>query len=376
MALTLQQQIQKAFQESHNILITFKKDYNADSIASALALKLLLEKLGKHADIVSDNFTLPSQYVFLPEASCINGTLEGLKQFKICLDIKDIPVKDLSYNMEGDKLNIVITPKKGAYKKDHISTHEGQYAYDLIITVDSEDLESIGTIYQEHQDFFYTTTIINFDHKPENEEYGQINNVDPNVTSTAELVYHTITELYEKELSEDIAQCLLTGIIAKTKSFKSTKVTPQTLHIASRLMKYGADRDSIIKHLYYTKSISTLKLWGKVLSRLSAESKSEIAWSYLTQSDFDEVKTYPDKVHEVIEELILTAPEAKLILIVYEYKKQLHAVLYSDTSLSSKDIARDYEPFGSKRMATFKVQGDNPEIAAKLLVNDIKAKIK
>jgi len=378
MALTLHEQINTTFDKSTNILIAFKKDYNADSITSALSLKLLLEKLGKHVDVVSDGFVLASNFTFLPQSADIIGTLEAMKQFKIKVNTKENPIKDLSYKVVDDELHIIITPKKGAYRHDHISTHEGSYKYDLIITVDTEDLESLGALFEEHSEFFYNTTIINFDHKPENEEYGQINHVDPNMTSTSELLFHVIEELQKQHkdlMNEHIAQCLLCGIIAKTKSFKSVKVTPATLHTASRLMKAGADRDMIVKNLYYTKSITTLKLWGKVLTRLKSDTKKNIAWSYLSQSDFEEINSNPEKLSEVIEELILTAPEAKLILIVYQYKGSLRGMLYSDTSISSKELVSSYKPFGSKRLATFKVIGDNPEIATTLLVNELKAKV-
>ncbi len=377
MALTLTEQYHKAIDASSNVLIAFKQHHDADSIASALALKLLLEKMGKKVSIASDNFTLDAMYSFLPESQCISNTLEDTKQLKICIDVKQTPIKDLSYAIEDGTLNIIITPKKGALAHEHLTTQEGTYPYDLIITVDTEDLESLGSLFTDHQDLFYNTTIINIDHKPENEEYGQINHVDPNTTSTAEALYHLISSIdqHNQLMDAHIAQCLLCGIIAKTKSFKSVRVTPKTLHTASQLINHGADRDKIIKNLYYTKSIKTLKLWGKVLTRLTADAQHAIAWSYITQKDFDELKVSPDKLTDVIEELILTAPEAKIILIVYEYKQQLHATLYSDTTLSSKELAAAYDPFGSKRLATFKVLGDNAEVAARLLVNDLKLKL-
>lgn len=378
MAKTLHEQIASTLERSSQILIAFKKDHSADTVASALALKLVLEKMNKHVDIVSDSFVLENTYAFLPQSQTIHTTLTGLQQFKISIDTKKTPLKDISYKQEGDMVHIILTPKQGTVSSDHIATHQGAYRYDLIITVDTEDLESLGSVFQEHPDFFYNTTIINFDHKPENEEFGQINHVDPNATSTAEVLFHSIEELqkqHEKLLDEHIAQCLLCGIIAKTHSFKSAKVTPATLHIASRLMKAGADRTAIVKHLYYTKSIKTLKLWGKVLSRLKSDPKKKIAWSFVTQEDFEELQATPEKLQEVIEELILTAPEAKIILIVYGYKQQLHALLHSDTTLSSKELATAYNPFGSKRLATFKVIGDNPEMASLLLSNEFKTKI-
>jgi phosphoesterase RecJ-like protein len=263
------------------------------------------------------------------------------------------------------------------YKKDHIQTHDGAYKYDLIIVLDSEDLESLGDVFTAHKDFFYDTTILNIDHKPENDEFGQINLINPNMPSTCEIIYTLIEELpyFKDSLTQEIAQCLLTGIIAKTKSFKSIKVTPKTLSTASKLMKAGADRDEIVKHLYYTKSIATLKLWGKVLSRLKSDDTSTITWSYVHEEDFTSLKVSPQNLHEVIDELILTAPEAKIIVILYEYKKVFHGLIYSDTQQNSRDLVDSYNPSGSKRLATFSFTGTSLSEGGKEVIEHIKKKL-
>ena len=355
MALAIQEQLKRSISESKNILIAFKKNYTPDTLASGIALKLLLEKLGKHADVVSDNFNIEEKYAFLPKVECVNKKMDGVKQVKICVDLANNSLKDFSYNIEDGKLNIMLTPKEGMIKKDHLSLHEGAYKYDLIITLDTEDLESLGSIYTDYQDFFYDTTIINIDHKSENEHYGQINHIDLNVTSIAEVIFNLFNELYpDKQLfDEHIAQCLLCGLISKTNSFKSNKVTPVTLHIASQLMQLGADRDKIVKNLYYTKSVSVLKLWGKILARLKSDFFSKITWSYITQDDFNELKTSPEHIHDLIDELILTAPEAKIIVIYYQYNNHINGIIHTDPSNNAKLLVNDFNPIGSSRRASF-----------------------
>ena len=90
--------------------------------------------------------------------------------------------------------------------------------YDLIITVDSPDLESLGKLFEENTDFFYNTPIINIDHSSDNENYGQINHVDLTASSTAELIFNMFEEYDMKMINEDIATCLLTGIFTATDS--------------------------------------------------------------------------------------------------------------------------------------------------------------
>jgi len=239
-------------------------------------------------------------------------------------------------------------------------------------------LESLGKVYENHKDFFYKTTIVNFDHKPENENYGQINHIDLNVTSASELLFNFIEQFDStlKLMDKDIANCLLCGMIAKTKSFKSVKVSPITLQTAATLIKAGADRDEIIKNLYYTKSISTLKLWGKVLSRLKLDSTTQLAWSYVEEKDFQDLQTTPEKIDEVIDELIVTAPEAKVIVILYQFKNQIHSILYSDARQTAFDLAATHNPAGSKRLALFHMPGNDLVQAGKELTEEIKLKLR
>lgn len=376
MALALNEQITKTIEASKTILIAFKKHFNGDTLSSAIALKSFLEKQGKKVEVASGDFILPAQYKFL-NPSEIQTTIDSLRQFVISFDLAKTPLKDFSYNVENDQLKIYLTPKKGVFKTTDFTTESGSYKYDLIITIDTEDLASLGSMFTENQDFFHQTTIINIDHKPENEQYGQINFIDLNVTSVSELLFNYFSVInLSAPLDATMAQNLLTGIICKTHSFKSPKVTPTTLMIASQLMKAGANRDEIIKNIYYTKSIETLKLWGKVLSRLKAETGEQLAWSYVEDKDFKDLNVTPEKLDEVIEELIVTAPEAKIIVIFYQYNNSMHGIVYADSPLNAAELVTNHNPFGSKRYAMFSLNQTDLQLAAKEVIEEIKIRIK
>lgn len=383
MALELREQIKKLLDQSENILIVFKKQANGDSVASALALKAFLKKMGKNAEIAADNFSTPETLKFLADNQNILGKIDTLRQFIISLDLKTTPLKDFSYNIENDELKIYLTPKSGAFKAADIKSEGGKFKHDLIIAVDTEDLASLGDLFSQNQDFFHQTTIINIDHKPENEQYGQVNLIDLNVTSVAELLFNFFTQINpsiwtspEGAPSGPIAQYLLTGLFFKTQSFKSPKVTPTTLMIASQLMKLGADREEIVKNVYYTKSIETLKLWGKVLSRLKAENGTQIAWSYLEEKDFTELNLTPERLDNVIEELILTAPEAKIVSIFYQFNGKLNGMIYSNSHHNAQELAVNHQPSGSKRLAVFPLDGADLQQSAKEVIEEIKLKVK
>ena len=163
MALGKIEQFNKAIEDKKNILITFKKHFDGDAIGSALALKLFLEQLGKRVDIVCAGFALPSQYIFLKHSQKIKPSFDGLNNFVINIDIAKTGISELSYDTKGDNLRIFITPKNGYINKEDIKTSQSDFKYDLIITIDTPDLNSLGEIYADHENFFYSKPIINID---------------------------------------------------------------------------------------------------------------------------------------------------------------------------------------------------------------------
>lgn len=377
MGLTLNQQIFELVKNSQKILVVFKKNYSGDALASALAIFLLLKKLDKKVELVCQDFVVPINYAFLPAINQIKPEISCLKQFIISLDIKDNKVKDFSYDVKNDKLNIYLTPQKGYFDEKSISCKSGKYKYDLIITLDTDDLESLGNIYDKHTDFFFNTPIINVDHNADNEQYGHINLVELTKTSTSEIIFDLLEQYDINLLTPEIATCLLTGMVSKTKSFKSQNVTPRALNIASQLILNGAQRDLIVENLYRTKSINTLKLWGKVLARLKNDPSYNLAWSYLQQKDLIELSMQNPDLQEVIEELITSAPEAETIILFYENQdKKISGLIYTSKNYDSLQLAKPFNPFGNKRLANFELDQTDLVSAGKQVIESVKANLK
>ncbi len=377
MSLTLNQQIFEQIKNSQKILIAFKKDLNGDALSSSLAIFLLLKKLNKQADIICQDFIAPKNFQFLTQLDQVKPGLKGVKNFVISLDMTKGKVKNFSYDIKDNQLNIYLTPESGNLDEKNISLKSGNYKYDLIITLDSDSLESLGQIYEQNTDFFFNTTIINLDHSPENEQYGQINLVELAKTSTAEIIFDLIEQYDINLLDQEIATCLLAGMISKTKSFKTSNVTPRALNIASQLILNGADRDLIIQHLYRTKSINTLKLWGKVLARIKNDPNYKMVWSYLTQKYLIELNLQNPNLSEVIEELIISSPEAEIVTLFYENEKQtISGIIYTSKNYDSLYLAKSFHPFGTKTLATFEINTADLVQASKEVIESVKANIK
>ena len=286
MERTPTQQAIDVLSKSNNIVIVLPNNSTTDAVSSGLGLFLTLEKMEKKVKIVCSEFDLPPHHNFLPKSKEIRSDLTALRKFIISLDLTRTKVQELSYDISSNKkkLDIFITPKDGFFESRDVTTSASSYEYDAIVVIDTPTLDGVGKIYDNNTEFFYHTPIINIDHNPANEYFGEINLVDLVATSTSEIIFELLKQM-EITLDEYVATSLLTGIISKTKSFQSTTVTPKSLAISSHLIENGARRDDIIKNLYRTKSINTLKLWGRALARLKTELNGKIVWSLLNKQD-------------------------------------------------------------------------------------------
>jgi nanoRNase/pAp phosphatase (c-di-AMP/oligoRNAs hydrolase) len=401
-------------EKSNNILISFPIDWNGDAIASSLAMYLYLKKIGKNVEIgaekmkKNDNFKIPAEsFHFLPAFSEIKSSLENLMKFVVSLDLKNTKVSHVKYTIEDNKLNFIISPKNGFFTNKDIKSSMSGFKYDLIITLNTHDLESLGRIYDNNIDFFYKTNIINIDHNPENEEFGQLNIIDLNAVSASEIIYDLLSNHKKELIDEQIATCLLTGIIFKTKSFKTNNLTPQTLKTSSDLIEIGAKREEIVSNLYRSRSLNTLKLWGRVLNNLKSAESNSIVWATLFKNDFKETKANEENLQDIIDELIVSIPSAKIIAIFYSMSEisildnnyireedkedfndktiivhdeqnseifQTKVIIYSVKNISSVEILKEYFPEGTKKIAQANIKKPIKEVE-KIIINKVKKRL-
>lgn len=340
MELTPLPQAVELLNRSKNILICLPARPSSDAIAGGLGLFLSLEKLGKRALIVCNQFELPSSHSFLPRSDAIKHELKNIRQFVITLDVSRVAVEELSYNIEGKKLNVYITPRDGFYDARDVTTSSGGYTFDTVIVVDAADLEDLGELAAANAEFFFRTPLLNIDHKAQNTQFGAVNLVDLTATSTSEIIFELMKALGFNVLDEQIATTLLTGIISKTKSFQTPTVTPRSLAIASHLIASGARREQIIDNLYQSKPITTLKLWGRALARLQHRFDGKFVWSLLNEQDFTKAGADEDELPRLIDDLIVNIPSAEVIALIYSDTKGSGGITVLASTTKPRDLKK------------------------------------
>lgn len=380
--ISSEQQIFNQIEKAQSILLTFPMDMGGDALSAALATYGFLRKMGKNVEVAASplNDQNGRSFSFLPGFPAIKNSLNNLLKFVVSLDITNAKVDQIKYVVNQNRLDFIISPKDGWFSKEDVTASNSGYKYDLIMTFNAPDLESLGRIYDNNVDFFYKTTIINIDHNPANEEFGQINFVELNAVAATEVLFQLFKDYKPELIDEDIATCLLSGIIYKTKSFKTPNLTPHALATTSELIKLGARREEIVNRLYRSRSLPVLKLWGRILNNLNSASDNQLLWSFLWQNDFATTGAAEDSLLEVIDELIINIPQAKAVAIFYSLKENpladdtvdmppetisIHnsaseplfasqALVYSVKNISALDLVKEFNPEGNRKIATIK----------------------
>ncbi|MFH1711733.1 MAG: hypothetical protein ABH846_00650 [Patescibacteria group bacterium] len=373
MALANHEQFLSTLERSQRPLIVLPEHAHADEFSAAFGCSSLISKLQKPVEIATSGGNIPKSLQFLEPPVKIRGDLPNIRKMILKLNAKSAKVDDLSYNMEGNELHIHITPKTGAWSTEDLVIDADQYRYDLIIAIGGADLESFGKLYQLYNDFFFQTPIINIDHSSANEHFGQINLVDINAVASSE-VCHDIFKLIDDSLiDEEVATYFLTGMIHKTKSFRSPSVSPKTLKTAGELIARGARRDEIVEQLYKTRTVETLRLWGRALARLKSDPSVGIVWTMLTRQDFMKAGTDEAALENIIDELMISSPDAKAAAVFYEQSNgEIAVMLNAQRPYDALYLGAPFRAAGTREEALLRLKEKDIVAAERQVITHIK----
>lgn len=105
------------------------------------------------------------------------------------------------------------------------------------------------------------------DHHQQPDDFAKYLHHTVDACSTCELVFDLINMMGDKKLiNKEIADCLYTGIMTDTGSFRFPSTTARTHEIAAELIKAGAQNSEIHNYVFDDNSESRLRLLGYCLS--------------------------------------------------------------------------------------------------------------
>ncbi len=223
----------------------------------------------------------------------------------------------------------------------------------LMISFDAGSIDRLGSLAEAAS---MAETLIVVDHHASNTGFGHINVIEPEVSSTAELVSELLDEM-SWDLDEMTATCLHTGIVTDTGRFQYSNTSAATLAVASRLVAAGARPERVGRHVYEELPFGYLRVASAVLGRASLEIDRRLVWSTLHASDLEEAGIGMDETDGLIDDLRV-ARESDVALLLKEVGDgQVKGSLRSRGRIDVGTIAAELGGGGHHNAAGFTFRG-------------------
>ena len=310
--------IKEEIQKAGSIVIVTHESPDGDAIGSSLAFYLALKQLKKDVDVIIPEF--PRTYSFL----------SGVDEIKT----------------EGRGQN-----------------------YDLAIALDCADIKRLNGFAK----YFENAKVkISIDHHGSNKMYADYNYVNPAAPACAQILV-TVLEFLGVEITKEIGNCLLTGIITDTGGFKYPGVTTETFEFASWLLGIGVNVSDIYKRVLQVKTKAHFELSKIIMDRIEFLEQGRISFTYITEEDLEKVGAEPGD-HEGLVELGRDIEGVEVAIFVRESEKGYKISLRSNNYVNVSDIGMIFGGGGHPRAAGCVISGDLEQVKQKI-INQVKVQL-
>lgn len=286
-----------------------------------------------------------------PDGDCVGSCLGVYLYLKKHFPDKQIhvylePIPDVFHFLKGSE--------------DILHEIPADKVYDLFILLDCGDAQRLGF---SAPLFERAKTSFCIDHHVSNQAFATENYIEPEASSTCELVYHL---LGSDQISEEIAECLYVGIVHDTGVFRHSCTHPSTMCAAADLMGKGIPFTKIITETFDEKTFAQNQIMGYALVNAIQFLKGRGVASYVDLEQMVEYRVQPKQLDGIVNQLKLTKG-ADLAVFMYELEKGFYKV--SLRSTEAVDVSRLCQTFGGgghARAAGFGMRGTFAEILEKV----------
>lgn len=171
--------------------------------------------------------------------------------------------------------------------------------YDLVINVDVAALDRAcdAKILFEKAKF-----TVNIDHHKTNNAYGNLNFINPDASSTGEVLFGCFEKMSWK-VNLDCAICLYTAILTDTGSFRFDNTKPSTFEVASKLVEIGVQPSDIYKKVYESDSKTLVMFQSHCISKAKFLEDDKIAYALVYKKDMEKFSAGDDCMEGLTEKL-------------------------------------------------------------------------
>lgn len=306
------EEIFDAINRSKNIALFGHINTDGDALGSLLALKFLLENMGKSVDFYSDT-DIPDYLDFLPDVNKLNQ--------KNC------------------------------------------DSYDLAIALDTFS-DRMG-IYEKA--FYKIKNSVLIDHHTGNENFAKVNWIDPKASSVCFMLYKLADNL-KLTITKDVALCLISGILTDTGGLRFSNTDSDTVLAFSKLIDIcDMPLYKINKYLFENKSKTYFDVYKRAIQNTEFYGANKIVFIYLKLSDFKELNADYRSVNN-LSRIGTELKESGITIVMSESKpNEFHVSLRSNGQYDVRKCAEIFGGGGHVVAAGCKIYGDFETCKERLL---------
>lgn len=288
-------EIRKKIDDAKNIVIIGHTSPDGDAVGSCTGLAYILKEINKKVTILLENYA--KRY------DCVLG--------------RNLVTSEFDENLK----------------------------FDLAISLDCGDKERMGKAVS----IFESCYNINIDHHISNVFFGNMNFVNPEASSTSELVYELAKGFVS--LNKNSAQCLYMGILSDTGGFRHTNTSAYTMQIISELMQYQFDFSKIYNNIFNTHTLKETKFMGKALDKLKLYNQNKVAISYLTLEEIAEFNGSSDDLGSIVEYLKNIENIDVAVFLYSKGRNEIKVSMRSEKNINVSEICTLFGGGGHKKAA-------------------------
>jgi len=228
---------------------------------------------------------------------------------------------------------------------------------DAVIVMECGDLARTGVTGLDR------AFVINIDHHPGNQMYGQANWFDLSAAACGEMVFDLVREL-GVPLTVEIATHVYVAILTDTGSFHYSNITSHTFDMCRQCIEAGVNAQEVASNIFDSNHLGRLKLFGAVLSGMQLDASGRIATVWVDQA----LARQCGGTYEDTEGLINLPLTVKEILAAVFFKENgpgdWRVSMRSKGAIDVNAVAKEFGGGGHKNASGCSARGTLPELTA------------
>lgn len=211
--------------------------------------------------------------------------------------------------------------------------------------------------------------IVVIDHHRTERAIGDDSWIDPNRSSTCEMVYELLLAL-DVKITPAIASNLFLGLFGDTGGFMHANTNARVFQMAQELTSFGADPHKIAYQIKKTKALAFFRILGAVMERMIVN--GGLFASYVSFEDMERFSARPEDASGIVEEMSSIAG-ADLVIFLKELQKGIVSCsIRSKVPDAALKTAKAFGGGGHGLAAGFTVNGRPEELMGEVIKEGMK----